>query len=802
MSWTLKNIKSQVKCKSKFDNDDHYYCLKLELINNKDKLIFLSGFNKFVPHKNDIIEDNFKKINDTLYDTKKILINLPTNIIHQKLRIVELLKTKENINNFNNIGIVYSSSFWYETFIKLKEFITIDDSGITISFIDIVYSHIKNYYTSIIYYFQSILKNRGLELNYNLCEQIYCHKSFGPNIDKWKIDSLKELFDVNGFGLINILKIAENLNATTIDKSKLIIIYSLENNNNGNCYIEYDFEKWLADYMGSTDYDTIGREINNINEELFNDIIKQLVTEKIVCDIYNKIYSYKIFNKEMNIASYLLELNKSKMSNNFENLETISLSNDIKYNTQQIITINNIFKNDFIVIDGKAGTGKSTIVPGIIYYLKKYVIEPKIFIITPTAKAKMRVLEILKKYNSTELNLLNINMSTIHSFIARCNLKQIIFSENNIFIIDEFSMVDIHLFHNVLSTINDFSGEYNFKLIVMGDIRQLPSINIGDIFYRIKLCREYFNYNELTEIIRNTDELLLSIDDILNSIVPRVNNSFKFIKIDSFQTINIESIILKNYDPNNSIIITMTNQSVDKYTKTIRNILNPLDKINNIHLVKEVEYNYTLYRIGDPVVHTKNFNQEGLYNGMVGNIISIKLIPDCDECIIKVLFNTGLEHKYNTSDKKENKLKYLKPSYIITVHKAQGQEYDNVFVIIDNLRMSNLNLLYTAITRGKESVTVISTKSLLKKCINNICIRNSLLDYIITFKLSYNNIFSLEDYIQNFKKYYIFVSEHDEIIYKKKNYIIDRLCNLYNNNDIVGSYDILLNKVKINKKIE
>ena len=474
MSWILTNIKSHVSHKSKFNSDDEYYSLKLELVDKNNKMIILSALNKFIPFKNDIIEDNFNKTK-TIYETKKLLISLPIDIKYQKLRIIELLKTKENITNFNNIGITYGLSFWYETFIKLKEYVLLEDEETNLTFVNIVYSHIKKYYNSIIYYFQKLLKDEGLELNYNLCEQIYCHKSFGPNLDKWKISSLKELFDVSGFGLKNVLRIAEYLKASIIEKSKLIIIFSLENNNNGNCYIEYDFNKWLIDYTGSTEYDLLEYDIDNINEELFDNIIKELIDEKVVYNINNKIYSCKIFNKEKNIASYLLDLNKSIMPNNFEHINNIVLSN-IKYNEQQSLSINNIFKNDFIIIDGKAGTGKSTIVPGIINYLKSYIIEPTIFIITPTAKAKMRVYEILKKFNSFENldnnKIVNINMSTIHSFIAKHNLQQIIFTDNNIFIIDEFSMVDIHLFHYILSIINDMSDKYNFKLIAMGDIRQ------------------------------------------------------------------------------------------------------------------------------------------------------------------------------------------------------------------------------------------------------------------------------------------------------------------------------------------
>jgi exodeoxyribonuclease V alpha subunit len=801
MEYTLISVKSQFKCKSKFDNDS--YLLKLELSNGK-QLIILSCFNNFIPFKNDIIENNFISVSNTLYETKKLLINLPTGVKQQKLRIIELLKSKENIENFNKFGVEYGSSFWYEVWIKLKEFISNEDNNIP--YIDDLYNHIKNYYVSQIYYFQKKLKDNGLELGYVLCEQLYCHKLFGPTTEVWKVKDIKELFDISGFKLSDILNIADFLKATTIEKSKLIIIYSLENNNNGNCYINYNFNDWLQDYISSSnESNTCEDEIDNINEELFNNIITELINENVIYNIDNKIYSCKIFEKEKLISMVLLELSKTSVLNDFSN-ETIILSNGIEYNEQQINAINNIFKNDFIMIDGKAGTGKSTIVPGIIYSINKYIPEKDIFIITPTAKAKMRICEILKNY--TELGKVKMSISTIHSFLAKNNLGQVEYSVNNIIIIDEFSMVDVNIFYSLLSLINTLSKNQNFKLIVMGDIRQLPSISIGDVFNRIKICKEYskFNYNELTEIIRNTDELLVSVDDILNLSLPRVNKSFKFIEIDTFKNINIEALILKNYNMDDSMIITMTNQSVDKNTKIIRNILNPLSKI--VNKIKEIDFNYNIYRINDPIVFTKNFNNEGLYNGMTGIIKNIELLKDNYNYRIIVLFNNGIEFKFDTKEKNDNKLKYLKPSYIITVHKAQGQEYDNVYVLIDNVRMANINLLYTAITRGKKKVTIISTKSLLKKCINTSCVRNSLLDYMILFKvlysdLHYNKINKDNDnlikneYIDNFKKYYNFISNHDEIIYKKNTYQIDNLCNLLVDNNIVGKYDIINNKVKL-----
>jgi hypothetical protein len=107
MSWTLTNIKSQFKCKSKFDNEN--YCLKLELVNNKGKLIYLSGFNNFVPYKNDIIEDNFKKISNTNYETKK-LVYLESNI--EKFSI-EKFAPFVNGNNINTIFKELSDAIYH-----------------------------------------------------------------------------------------------------------------------------------------------------------------------------------------------------------------------------------------------------------------------------------------------------------------------------------------------------------------------------------------------------------------------------------------------------------------------------------------------------------------------------------------------------------------------------------------------------------------------------------------------------------------------------------------------------------------
>jgi exodeoxyribonuclease V alpha subunit len=414
----------------------------------------------------------------------------------------------------------------------------------------------------------------------------------------------------------------------------------------------------------------------------------------------------------------------------------------------------------------------------------------------------------------------NIEYKTIKSFNYLLNHKneeyKMNFYNDNIIIIDEISMVNLEDFYTLLINLSNIKK--NIKIVLSGDIRQLPSIGIGDIYNKIIKCKDIFCYNELKILVRSNDELNDSVNDILENKIPRINKCFNWLKIKDNDIFNICSIIPDDYDINKSIIITQTNSYITKFTNDLRNKLNPLIEVKketkNIKYLSEINIKSDKYfRLNDPVIHTKNINKHKLYNGMTGKIIEIleyfeeiNNIKKLLHTIIVVKFKNNHIYNYNTDS---NIIEYLEPAYMITVHKSQGQEYDYVYIYFNSEKMSTHNSLYTAITRGKKHVTLICSKNILLHSLNNPSTKNSMMDYMIYFYIITNkyNSFNINDdydYIKLFKKYYEKFNNISNIRYKNNDYNIDyKTLNITYIDNVfkkIGTYNLLTDRV-IKEKI-
>lgn len=857
---------------SKFDKDKDYYRLSLVLCNIKNnKIIKLSCNNSFVPEEDDIVEDNFIYTNDTdKYDTKKLIIKLPNTIETQIERIKKILDNDNNkINLFNNFNFKYGDSFWldiYNEYIKYDSIDDIQDESIVI--LENIFNNIKKYIDSFIDFFIKNLKEQGLYLKYNQYKQLFCHSKFGTQINNWNKEYIKELINIESFGPIYILEIAKFLKCSKTEQYELIIIYSLKTSENS--YIEFEYEKWKNNYKNKE------FKIDLITKKEYKDIINKLILNDIIYNINNNLYLKDIFNKEKEIINILFKINNNniKLKYNIEDIKKIVYYNiklyknntyapQFNFNEEQSNAITSILNNNFIIIDGKAGTGKSSVIPGIIYISNKYISNSKIFILTPTAKARMRVEDIVKeniictyhdidfsidesefdgykKYNKNNVLLKKsdkndkyiknykknkyIEYKTIKLFNCLFNTNneklQMEFSNINIIIIDEISMVNLEDLYTLLINLNSIN--HKIKIIFSGDIRQLPSIGKGDIYNRIHICKDLFCYNELTEVTRSNNNLNNMIEFILDIKIPEINNNFKWTRINnSEQNIDICSMLPDKYNKNlrpdgynieTDIIITQKNKDINIYTPQLRNKFNPLDEIKIRKETKTKKYlsEITLksdkyLRLHDPVICTKNFNKEKLFNGMIGEITEIsenfeinkntkkKIL---DNTIITVTFKNGAVYNYNIND---SIISYLEPAYMITVHKSQGQEYDNVYIYFNSNseRMTTHYSLYTAITRGKKNVNLICSKNLLVYGLNNKPVKNSMMDCMIYFYKIINN-YDNNKYIELFKKYYENLYNKNELTYKKIIYDFDykTLEIKYKDTDIIfGKYDILTDKI-------
>ena len=466
------------------------------------------------------------------------------------------------------------------------------------------------------------------------------------------------------------------------------------------------------------------------------------------------IYGNITFGKELFISKFLVKINNklsiAKTLDN-DNLINIFLDNYVlnekdsvnkiiyNLNNDQTEGIKNIFNNNVSIVTGRAGTGKSSMLKGLVDCLAhvnknlssyQYI---NIQFLTPTAKAKLRITSVIG---------CNYNCSTIHSFIKKQKLL-----DNTIFVFDETSMIDVSILSELLHLLKH--GDSNV-FCFLGDDNQLPSISPGDVLRKL-MSSKCFIHRKLNMVIRGDDTIKKVLNDVINGIpTTMTDESFNWIKTNSDK--DIEKIIKKILNKNKETsILSTTNRVIDDYTDLSRDIVNPTECQDN-DLILKFDKKETRYRIGDKVIHCKNINEKKLYNGMTGVITDICLVQqkneDSDDLYsinkIDVTFDNPEEINHHAYF--ENELINLKPAYLITVHKAQGQEYDEIIFIFKNGRMVNKNLLYTALSRAKKKITLIALEETIIKALKTECKRDSLMDHMCVYYDKYHDKECFENY--------------------------------------------------------
>ena len=351
----------------------------------------------------------------------------------------------------------------------------------------------------------------------------------------------------------------------------------------------------------------------------------------------------------------------------------------------------NFVANDIVVHN----SGKSSITKALynIYTRVGY----NVYLLAPTAKACRRLEECIP----------NSEASTIHKFLSRGNSE---LPENSVIIIDEASMVDIILLNNLLSIANA-----DTRILFVGDNNQLPSVQAGNVLGDL-IDSKAVHVSLLTDVTRQKeDSHIIEYCNMINegNIIHPCN--FQDFHYEEFGT----SSELKDF-------------LFGKYIEEI--IENGLSEVQVIAPYKKgevgaVALNTLLqnayqneylggfcidpYRIGDRVRHTVNNYDKDVYNGEVGIITSY---DENDEVIT-------VDYGSKTIDYTEDELEELTLNYASTIHSSQGSEYKVVFVILDDTAINDFllirRLLYTAVSRGKEKVYILTKPYLVDKCILN-----------------------------------------------------------------------------------
>lgn len=565
----------------------------------------------------------------------------------------------------------------------------------------------------------------GLGISLSLSKKIY--NIFKENtLEVINENPYKLIKNVRGIGFLKADEIAlkNNLDKNSSYRIESAILYVLTQKAINFGHVYYPKEK-LTNEVSKL----IGVETELIEPVYMN----LLLSSEVVIDNSfeeSNIYLDYLYVSESYIAS---KLAKIALNEDFKILFDIdkeikkSIKNlSIKLSKIQIDAIKSCFEENISIITGGPGTGKTTIINTIskIYLDNGY----NISLCAPTGRAAKRIEETT-----------GIEAKTIHRMLGYIpssydDIGHFEYNEDNpldtdVIIIDEMSMVDVVLFEKLLRGMKD-----NTRLVIVGDVDQLPSVGAGNVL-RDLINSKKIKYTKLVDIFRQSESsnIIVNAHKINNGqepILNEKNSDFFFLKTETpvitrNVVVDLISKRLPNaygYDFSKDIqILTQSRKGicgVFELNRLLQDILNPKNEETDELLVGN-----KLFRVNDKVMQTKNnynlsfFDSDGeenfgVYNGDMGHIIFIdksskKLTVEMDD-------NRVIDYTLEDLDN-------LELAYAITIHKSQGSEFKSVIIpMFDGYRLlQTRNLLYTAITRAKENIVLVGDKNVMNNMIRN-----------------------------------------------------------------------------------
>ena len=474
-------------------------------------------------------------------------------------------------------------------------------------------------------------------------------------------------------------------------------------------------------------------------EELEKHLMDLSLDKRIVvkeADEGKIVYPSTLYYMEMNCARMLLDLNFSTaidLELLKKKIDYIEKESGIELDDMQRTAIVEGVRNGILVITGGPGTGKTTTINTLLKVFESEGMD--IMLAAPTGRAAKRMSETTGYEAQTIHRMLELK-NTLETENAGMHFER---NETNpleadVIIIDEMSMVDIYLFHALLKAV-----AVGTRLILVGDVNQLPSVGPGNVLKDI-IESHGFNVVKLSKIFRQAAES----DIIVNS--HKINDGEQ-IALDNKSK---DFFMLKRNDLNIiiNVVIQLVRDKMPKYVNATPydvQVLTPMrkgelgvERLNKIlqeylnppsEEKREKEFVQGIFREGDKVMQIKNNYQlaweitndynivldkgTGVFNGDCGVIKEINFFAET----MLVVFDEEKQVEYRFSEVEE-----LELAYAITIHKAQGSEYPAVVIpILNGPRMLlNRNILYTAVTRAKNCVTLVGSEEIVNYMIQNV----------------------------------------------------------------------------------
>ncbi|AIF43342.1 ATP-dependent RecD-like DNA helicase [Virgibacillus sp. SK37] len=524
-------------------------------------------------------------------------------------------------------------------------------------------------------------------------------------------DPYQYVFDIEGFGFQTADQIAgqRGLSPTHPNRIGAGCIYTLQKSvQDGHVYLPISVcvEKVL-DLLSA----------HSLSIDIITERLKELNTTKSVIILQDRVYLPSLYYAEDGFASQLNRIISKSMEHETPLAELMKIIGDIEeteilsYGKEQFSAINQAVHSKVLILTGGPGTGKTTVIKGIIKAFStihnlsldtheyKDMSEFPFILTAPTGRAAKRLTE------STGLPAVTIHRLLGWDGKSGFNKTEDEQLSGRFLIIDEFSMVDIWLANHLFKAIPE-----DMQVLIVGDEDQLPSVGPGQVLTDL-LASDVLPYVQLTDVYRQKEgsKIIQLAHQIKNNELIQLENDKDFSYIPCYEHQMIEVIttiiskaISKGIDVKDIQVLAPMYRSLAGITminRELQQLINPRDKRK-----REVKFADTIFRKGDKVIQLVNQPEDNVFNGDIGEVVAIFREDENTDNVeqLVVLFDEK-EVVYERKDYVN-----IMHAYCISIHKSQGSEFPIVImpVVSAYRRMLRKNLLYTAITRSKQSLII------------------------------------------------------------------------------------------------
>lgn len=567
------------------------------------------------------------------------------------------------------------------------------------------------------------------------------YKEFGPNAAAIIQENPYELIKLDNIGFLKADEIARKIGILPISSFRIDacmeFVLTKTCYSSGHCYVEE--HELFKQVELALNHHSSGDDIVTM-EEIEQSVLR-LDGDTIVIDEDGSIYPKRLFNYETSLARKLSRLRGSRggeaMSFLEKQITTYQKKNRIILAEKQREAVKRLFFEQMLILTGGPGTGKTTVVKAMIDVFKSVYPKAQIALAAPTGRASRKLSDVTGQ-----------EAKTIHSLIGyRPGDKPEYNNDNklpaNLLVVDEVSMVDLHLMHLLLQAVED-----DTKILLVGDTDQLPSVNPGNVL--ADMIQAGIPTVRLTDVFRQAEESQIvtnahRINKGKPLLIDTTKNDFYFIRkeqpehIAQLAVLSVVRFMNLGYDLSDIMVLSpMKKGPVGTITlnQMLRDTINPKTVYTN-----EWKVGDRVFRVGDKILQKKNNRDKDVYNGDIGIIRAIDKHFDTElnEHIQILTANFGGR---NVTYKRED-MDQIELGYAITIHKSQGGEAPIVIIPMTTSHYIMLarNLVYTGLTRAKEKAVFIGTDRAMNMAIANdkITKRNSRLSERIITEINYNN---------------------------------------------------------------